>query len=389
MPKKRILILTAVLVILLAALLVFVLRPAASPDATPAPTGVPVSATATVPEQGVTYHRYSASFDSTFDTVISLIGYAESEEVFAQAYAETVGMFTEYHRLFDAYHTYEGMENLCSINQKAGIAPVRVDAKLFDFLTWCVAREREYGTGQVNIAMGAVLQLWHSYREAGIADPANAALPPMDALRDASLHMDLSHVVLDPEAMTVFFEDPALKLDFGAVAKGYAAQAVADRLAASAMPSFILNAGGNVCAGQPKADTGALWGIGIQDPDGGLTGNDLYDTIFAANRAVVTSGDYQRFYVVSGKRYAHLISPDTLMPAEHFRGVTVVAQDSGLCDFLSTYLFIADYETGRALVESLPGVEALWIMADDRSARYTAGMAAYLKSAGATNGLAQ
>ena len=327
------------------------------------------------------YQRFTASFNGTFDTIITLIGYAPEESVFSEIFAEVQQLFTEYHQLFDGYHTYEGIENLCSVNQKAGTAPVKVDQKLFDFLRWCLEREEEFGSDQVNIAMGSVLQLWHEYREAGINDPFTAQLPPMEKLQEAARHMDVNDLVLDAEAMTVYFSDPLLQLDFGAVAKGYTAQKAADFLAASDMPSFILNAGGNVCAGHRKADTGTLWGIGIQDPDT-ITGSDLFDTIYAADKAVVTSGDYQRYYMVDGKRYAHLISPDTLMPAEQFRGVTVMADDSGLCDFLSTYLFIADYETGRALVDSLPGVEALWIL-PDRSVRYTDGMTAYLRSTGA------
>ena len=326
-------------------------------------------------------YRYSATFGGTFDTIVTLIGYAGNEAAFNENYNAVYDIFTEYHRLFDAYHTYEGIENLCSINQKAGSGPVQIDQKLFDFISWCLDREAEFGSEQVNIAMGSVLQIWHEYRDQGIADPANASLPPMEQLQEAALHMDTDDVLLDPEAMTVTFRDPALQLDFGAVAKGYTAQKAADYLAGSDMPAFILNAGGNVCAGHRKADTGALWGIGIQDPDG-FTGSDLFDTIYAADKAVVTSGDYQRYYMVDGQRYAHLISPDTLMPADQFRGVTIIADDSGLCDFLSTYLFIADYETGRALADSLPGVEALWIL-PDRSVRYTDGMVSYLKSTGA------
>ena len=340
-------------------------------------------APAAAAEPAEKYYRYRAYFDDTFDTIITLIGYATDEYAFADIYAEVYKLFLEYHRLFDGYHTYEGIENLCSVNQKAGTEPVKINPKLYDFLSWCLEREAEFGSDQVNIAMGAVLQLWHSYRQAGIDNPLTAKLPPMEDLQAAAQHMDISGVILDPENMTVFFADPELKLDFGAVAKGYTAQIAADYLSASAMPSFILNAGGNVCAGHVKADTGALWGIGIQDPDG-FTGSNLFDTIYTADKAVVTSGDYQRYYTVDGKRYAHLISPDTLMPAEQFRGVTVVADDSGLCDFLSTYLFIADYETGRALVDSLPGVEALWIL-PDRSVLNTDGMTSYLGSAGAVS----
>ena len=360
--------------------LILMNRPAAQPEPQPTPTAAPQPTAGSAPE----WHRYSAVFDNTFDTIVSLIGYAEKQETFENAFARVEGIFTEYHRLFDAYHTYDGMENLCSLNQKAGQAPVAVDQKLFDFIQWCLEQEQTYGTQQVNIAMGSVLQLWHSAREAGIANPADAALPDMAALQAAAQHQDIASVILDPENRTVYYADPQLQLDFGAVAKGYTAQVAANALAASDMPSFILNAGGNVCAGHPKADTGALWGIGIQDPDGGVTGNDLFDTLYAADRAVVTSGDYQRYYVVNGTRYAHLISPLSLMPATQFRAVTIVAEDSALCDFLSTYLFIADYETGRALVDSLPDTEALWIF-PDRSVQFTDGMKQYMKSEGAVS----
>ena len=329
------------------------------------------------------YRRFSAVIYDVFDTMITLIGYAENENVFADHYVRVNAIFTEYHRLFDAYHTYDGIENLCSINQKAGEGPVEVDQRLFDFLAWCIEQEEVFGTEQVNVAMGSVLQLWHNYREAGLTSPETASLPPMEQLAAAAEHMDIHNVILDPDALTVYFADPSLQLDFGAVAKGYTAQIAADYLAGSDMPSFILNAGGNVCAGQRKIDSGLLWGVGIQDPDI-LTGNNLFDTIFAENKAVVTSGDYQRYYTVDGQRYAHLISPVTLMPADTFRAVTVVSDDSALCDFLSTLLFIADYDTGFSLVESLPGIEAMWIF-PDRSCQYTSGMSAYLRSAGASN----
>ena len=328
--------------------------------------------------------RYSDVIYDTFDTVVTLIGYTSDPKVFSDAFAEVDELFHEYHRLFDAYHTYPGIENLCSINQKAGQSPVRVDQRLFDFLDWCLTLEARFGTDYINIAMGSVLQIWHRYRDDGIADPSSASLPTAESLRSAARHCEINDIILDPEAMTVAFSDPELQLDFGAVAKGYTAQKAAEYLASSDMPSFILNAGGNVCAGMAKADSGDKWGVGIQDPDGGISGNDLFDVIFTTERAVVTSGDYQRYYIVDGQRYAHLISPETLMPADHFRAVTVISEDSALSDFLSTYLFIADYDAGRALIDSMTGVDALWIL-PDRSVLYTDGMAAYLKSTGATN----
>ena len=81
-------------------------------------------------------------------------------------------------------------------------------------------------------------------------------------------------------------------------------------------------------------------------------------------RSLVTSGDYQRYFEVDGVRYHHIIDPDTLYPASLYRSVSVITPDSGLADFLSTYLFLSDLEEGMALVESLPDTEALWVLSD-------------------------
>ncbi|MEG1943265.1 MAG: FAD:protein FMN transferase, partial [Angelakisella sp.] len=107
------------------------------------------------------------------------------------------------------------------------------------------------------------------------------------------------------------------------------------------------------------------WGIGIQDPFGDV--NDpaapSADVVFVTNESVVTSGDYQRYYVADGKRVHHIIDPDTLHPANYYRGLTIVNADSGLADLFSTALFCMDYPTSRAFADS-HGLKVLWIMPD-------------------------
>ncbi|HPY44319.1 MAG TPA: FAD:protein FMN transferase, partial [Clostridia bacterium] len=150
---------------------------------------------------------------------------------------------------------------------------------------------------------------------------------------------------------------------------------VARQLLNSDMSSFIINAGGNVRTGHPPLDGRSSWGIGIQDPDADLVlpaGNDVMDVLYLSDLSLVTSGDYQRYYVVGDKRYHHLISPDTLMPADFMRSVTIITQDSGLADLLSTAVFLMPFEEGYEFVTSLEGVEAFWILSD-RSIRMTPG----------------
>ena len=228
--------------------------------------------------------------------------------------------------------------------------------------------------------MGAVLRLWHDAREVGVA------LPDEAALREAAGHVDMSQVILDEQAGTVYFADPELSLDLGAVAKGYTAERVAQWMLGSDMPSFIISAGGNVRCGQKPLDGRARWGVSIQDPGpiDGLPGTGYMDVLYLINLSVVTSGDYQRYYTVDGVRYHHLIDPATLYPGQHMRAVTIVTQDSGLADALSTAVFLMPYEQGRAFVEALDGVEAYWVLLDG-SVQCTDGLRAMLASQGASS----
>lgn len=298
--------------------------------------------------------RQSSSFFDVFDTVTSLIGYAYSAEEFSRIAASVHEQLLRYHRLFDIYNDYEGLNNLKTVNDCAGRSPVAVDAEIIAFLRDCKAYYA-LTDGLVNVAMGGVLQLWHDAREEGLADPENARLPDMDALRDAAAHCDIDAVEIDEEKGTVFIRDARVRLDVGALAKGWACQRVAE----NAPKGLLLSVGGNVCAtGEKKADT--AWVIGVQDPDGGA---DYLQTIRITCGSVVTSGDYMRTYTVGGESYHHIIDPQTLMPSRYWRSVTVVCDDSALADALSTALFLLPYEQGVALLQRT-NAQVMWVAAD-------------------------
>ena len=331
-------------------------------------------------------NKYSTVFMDTFDTVISLIGYAENQETFDARAAETHAMYLHLHKLFDTYNSYadEGITSVFDVNRQAAVEPVKVDPILFGLLTFCKSNY-ELVNGQTNVAMGSVLSIWHEYREAGLDDPENAKLPPMADLQAAAQHMNIDDLILDEAAQTVYFADPEMKLDVGAVAKGYATEIVSQMLLAGDMPSFIISAGGNVRMGNPPADGRTKWGVGIQDPDGAVLGlSDIVETLYVTGCSVVTSGDYQRYYVVAGQGYHHLIDPDTLMPDTDFRSVSIITEDSGYADLLSTAAFLMPYEESRAFVDSLDGVEAIWLFPDG-SKKMTFGAMNVAKSCGASN----
>ena len=293
--------------------------------------------------------QYEVTYWDLFDTVTVIKGYADSEADFTARAPALHDQLLEYHQLYDIYHDYEGIANLKTVNDSAGAAPVEVDRRIIDLLLVC--RELYAGSGgAVNAAMGSVLSLWHDAREAALADPEKAALPDGAALEAALGHIDFDTVVIDEAASTVFLTDPDQRLDVGAVAKGYAAARVTEDEEA-----LILNLGGNVCAAGAKAD-GSPWVVAVPDPSGEETLTNLSLT----RGAVVTSGDYQRYFTVDGEIYHHIIDPATGWPARNWRSVTVLCADSGVADALSTALFVLDREAGEALLAEY-GAQAIWL----------------------------
>lgn len=317
---------------------------------------------------GTGMQRYEATYWDVFDTVTTVSGYAAGQAEFDAAAREIHDALLEYHRLYNIYESYDGLRNLKTVNDQAGIGPVPVDERILSLLQFAQTAWTETG-GRVNAAMGSVLALWHDAREQALEDPDRAALPDRSALEEAALHTDLSALELDLEAGTAFLTDPDMALDVGALAKGYAVEQVA----AAAPDHFLISVGGNVCATGPKPD-GTPWTVAVENPDGG----DFLKLLYAEDRSVVTSGDYQRYFELDGVRYHHIIDPDTLEPAAYWRSVTVVADSSAAADCLSTALFTLPQAEGQRLLDQW-GAEALWIGRDGAQVM-SPGFSAYLAS---------
>ena len=298
--------------------------------------------------------QYSATFLTVFDTVTTILGRDSSEAAFTEKAQAVHDELLRYHQLFDIYNEYEGLNNLKTVNDHPGEA-VSVDRAIVDMLLDCKAYYELTG-GRVNAAMGSVLRLWHEAREDGLNDFANAYLPDGEALAQAAEHADWDDVLIDEEKLTVTIADPGLRLDVGAIAKGWSVQ----RAAETAPEGLLISVGGNVCATGPKDSTGTPWVVGVQDPDGG---ENYLHTLYLTKGSMVTSGDYQRAYMVDGELYHHIIDPDTLYPGSLWRAVTVVCPDSGLADALSTALFLLPMEEGQKLLDACEST-AMWVDAE-------------------------
>lgn len=332
------------------------------------------------------FSKYSDSFFDTFNTMIQVVAYTKSEQEF-ELYLEKAHLrYQELHKLYDIYNNYEGVNNIKTINDNAGVEPVVVEKEIIDLLLFAKEWHGRTG-GKINIAFGPVLKIWHDYRTEGMDFPQEAKLPPLEELEKAAAYTDINQVIVDPENSTVFLSDSRMRLDVGAIAKGFATELVAREIEEAGLISGVISAGGNIrTIGKPLDGLRERWAIGIQDPDASIVTDkeNILDTVFVTDGSVVSSGDYQRYYVAEGKLLHHIIDPDTLMPGDYYRAVTVVAEDSGVADFLSTALFLLPFEESHALAESLAGVEALWVMPDG-TVNVTEGMKVRLKSYGATN----
>lgn len=355
-------------------LILFVLTTACSPTPATASPAIATNAGATDGTAGATsgaggkkqteLMRYQASFLGVFDTLTTVLGFAESQEAFDAYVDEIERGLMRYHQLFTIYDSYDGVNNIRTINENAGIAPVEVDPEIIHLLKQCLWAN-EISGGRTNAAFGSVLSIWHNYREQGINNPEQAALPDPAVLREANKHADISSVVIDEEKSTVYLPDPKMSLDVGSGSKGYATEMVARDIEKKGLRYAVISVGGNIRAIGSRGPSGEPWRIGLQNPDKTAKEQTL-DVLAIDNLSVVTSGVYERFYTVGDVRYHHIIDPDTLFPEYRFDAVTIVTESSAIADALTTALFNMSLEEGMALLEKVGGCEALWVRGEER-----------------------
>lgn len=331
-------------------------------------TGCGVSASVAAPaaetQSGEKLEKFSGYVFEAFDTVITVTAYCPSQEEFDRLLETAESEFLRYHRLYDIYFTYPDTVNLRSVNDRAG-ETVPVPPEIFDILSFSKEMYTLTG-GKMNVAMGSVLKIWHDVREYNNVMPNDKRLPDRAELEAAAEHGDIDALELDAAAGTVTLTDPLMRLDVGAVAKGYATERVAETLAELGYEHFVINAGGNVRCWGTKPD-GKSWNIAVTDPQLAAVGGSI-GTMELNSGSAVTSGSYQRFFEYEGQRYHHIIDGETLLPENRYLSVTVCTEHSDLADALSTALFNMELAEGQEFVESMDGVEAMWVLADGTEA---------------------
>jgi thiamine biosynthesis lipoprotein len=301
-------------------------------------------------------------FFDTFDTLVSFTAFAKDEAEF-EGYAKIVrDEMGRLHRLFDIYHSYEGLVNIKTLNDNAGGAPLRVEPPVLALVEIAKDAYKDTG-GAVNIALGPVLSIWHGLREKASVNSGDVSIPEPAELRAAAFHTSVHDIVIDREGSTIFLRYRDMRLDVGALAKGYAVQETVERLRAAGLTSGLINAGGNVAVIGVPLDGRESWSIGVRAPNGTPGDGGLLDIVYLSDGSAVTSGNDQRYFMAGGKRYHHIIDPNTLYPAENVSSVTVLHPNSATADILSTAAFILPLDEARALITK-HGAEAIWLMSD-------------------------
>ena len=290
--------------------------------------------------------RETTLTDLGFDTPITFSATAD-EETYNEYLKKVVEIFLQDNQLFDQYNDYEGVNNVKTLNDKAAAEPVEVDEELITLIQ--DSEKFMEKNEKFDITEGKLTALWHEARDA-----QTPYVPSEEDIAAAQKHSGAEAIVIDGN--TVSFADDSVKLDLGAIAKGYTAGKAAEALKEMGLDNGYINAGGNVVLLGEKTD-GSDWVIGIQSPDeaGSVVQLKTKEPV-----CMVTSGDYQRYFEVDGKRYSHIIDPDTGYPVEYMRSVTVIGDDSETCDAESTTLFLMPVKESMEYADK-NGIEAVWI----------------------------
>jgi thiamine biosynthesis lipoprotein len=277
--------------------------------------------------------------------------------------------FDEISRLERMMSNFMPTSELSHINQQAGKAPVPVSRELFSVIQKSLYFS-ELTEGTFDISFASVGKLW-DFR-AGI-------LPSPEAIARQLPFVDYRKIQMNEKDSSVFLPYPQMEIGLGGIGKGYAVDRAMDVLTKHGIHDAVVMAGGDMLVKGKKGKD--LWRVGLRDPD---DKNKILAVLPLEDKAVSTSGDYERFFIKDGVRYHHIIDTRTGYPARLCRSVTLLAKDATTTDGLTKGVFILGPERGMALVERIGGVDAIII--DVQGKMHLSSGLTSLKSEGAKSG---
>jgi len=259
---------------------------------------------------------------------------------------------SEISRIEKLISSWDANSQTSLINKNAGIKPVQVDKELFDLIQRSLQISK-ITDGAFDITYASMDKIWKF-------DRSMTAMPSAAEIEVSVKKIGYHKIVLDSENLSVFLKEKGMKIGFGAIGKGYAADKAKELLVKAGLHSGIVNASGDLNAWGTQPD-GSDWLVGITNP---LNTKKMFSWMPVSNQAVVTSGNYEKFVFFNGIRYAHIINPKTGYPTTGVKSVTIFAPKTELADALATSVFVMGVENGLYFINQIKGVEVI-IVDDD------------------------
>ena len=235
------------------------------------------------------------------------------------------------------------------INLNAGIKPVKVDKELFNLISRSL-KISGLSQGAFDISYASLDKVWYF-------DKKMMEIPLEDEIRKSVSKVGFRNIILDKENQTVFLKIKGMKIGFGAIGKGYAADKAKFILLKNNVKSGIINASGDLTA-WGKKPSGKDWMVAIVNP---LNKSKIFSLLPVENKAVVTSGNYERFINFNGKLFSHIIDPRTGYPSQGILSVTIFSENAELADALATAVYVLGEEIGMNLINQLKGIDCIII----------------------------
>ena len=291
------------------------------------------------------------------DTVLMGVSFSFAAVHQDRAFAELVlrKAVDEVIRIERLISSWDPASQTSAINAQAGIEAVKVDAELIDLIERSKKISR-LSSGYFDISFASIHKVWdfESFDQ--------NTIPTKEEIARSIALIDYQKIQIDREHGTVFLKEKGMRIGFGAIGKGYAADKVKALMVELGIEDGVVNAGGDLISWGQRPD-GKPWSVGISDPS---DSRKIIARLQATNMAVVTSGNYRKYLEIDGKRYCHIIDPKTGWPVEQLASVTIVTKDAEVADALSTTVFVLGKIDGIELINHLDGVECMVMDVDGK-----------------------
>ena len=283
---------------------------------------------------------------------ISVVASAEEKDFAEHCIDQAI---LEIQRIEKLLTTFDDNSQTNQINEAAGLHPVKVDREVFELISRSI-RISEITQGAFDISYGSIdKKLWNF-------DKNMTALPDAATAKKMVRLINYRNIILDPEKNTVFLKEAGMRIGFGGIGKGYAAERAKMVLKQLGVKGGIVNAAGDLTTWGLQPD-GKPWTIGIASPD---KSNQPFSYLDITNAAIATSGNYEKFIIIDGKKFSHTIDPKTGLPVQGIKSVTIISPNAEIADAMATPVMIMGIKVGLDMINQIKNLACIIIDEQDK-----------------------